>query len=125
MMVSQADMQGAEAGWIVIGHIDQIPVRGARCVKTPLGKFAVFRTADGAVFALENRCPHKQASLADGIVHGHAVTCPMHNWVISLETGAAQGADEGQVLTLPVRNVGGTLLLHLGAAASALQVAAE
>lgn len=125
MMVSQADMQGAEAGWIVIGHIDQIPVRGARCVKTPLGKFAMFRTADGAVFALENRCPHKQASLADGIVHGHAVTCPMHNWVISLETGAAQGADEGQVLTLPVRNEGGTLLLHLGAAASALQVAAE
>ncbi len=125
MMVSQADMQGAEAGWIAIGHIDQIPVRGARCVKTPLGKFAVFRTADGAVFALENRCPHKQASLADGIVHGHAVTCPMHNWVISLETGAAQGADEGQVLTLPVRNEGGTLLLHLGAAASALQVAAE
>lgn len=125
MMVSQADMQGAEAGWIVIGHIDQIPVRGARCVKTPLGKFAVFRTADGAVFALENRCPHKQASLADGIVHGHAVTCPMHNWVISLETGAAQGADEGQVLTLPVRNEGGTLLLHMGAAAGAFQVAAE
>ena len=26
-----------------------------------------------------------------GIVHGHSVTCPLHNWVISLETGERTG----------------------------------
>ena len=32
-----------------------------------------------------------------------AVTCPLHNWVIDLATGKAQGADEGCVRTIPVQ----------------------
>ena len=34
--------------WIAIGTIDEIPLRGARCVKTPQGKIGVFRTAENA-----------------------------------------------------------------------------
>jgi nitrite reductase (NADH) small subunit len=41
------------------------------------------------------------------------VTCPLHNWVISLETGKAQGADEGQARTFALRNDNGALLLDL------------
>lgn len=68
---------------------------------------------DDHVFAIRNKCPHKGGPLTEGIVHGHSVTCPLHNWVISLETGEAQGADEGAVETITVR-VEGTriLLLH-------------
>ena len=51
------------------------------------GDIAVFRTADDQVFALFDRCPHKGGPLSEGIVHGRSVTCPLHNWVISLETG--------------------------------------
>ena len=80
--------------WIAIGTIDDIPLRGARCVKTPQGKIGVFRTAENEVFAIEDHCPHKGGPLTQGIVHGKAVTCPLHNWVISLETGRALGADE-------------------------------
>ncbi len=75
--------------WIAIGTIDDIPLRGARCVKTPQGKIGVFRTADNEVFAIEDHCPHKGGPLTQGIVHGTSVTCPLHNWVISLETGKA------------------------------------
>jgi nitrite reductase/ring-hydroxylating ferredoxin subunit len=32
-------------------RVDDIPRRGARCVKTPAGRIAVFRTADDQVFA--------------------------------------------------------------------------
>ena len=39
------------------------------------------------------------------------MTCPLHNWVISLETGEAQGADEGQVATYPARVEDGRILL--------------
>lgn len=99
--------------WIAIGHIDDIPPRGARCLKTPEGRIAVFRTAEGDVFAMEDRCPHKAGPLSEGIVHGRAVTCPLHNWVISLETGAALGADEGSVRTFPIRNEGGALSIAL------------
>jgi nitrite reductase (NADH) small subunit len=100
--------------WIAIGSIDDIPARGARCVNTPQGKIGVFRTADGRVFALEDQCPHKAGPLSQGIVHGASVTCPLHNWVISLETGQAEGADEGAVRIIPVKVEGGRLFIALG-----------
>ena len=101
--------------WIAIGSVEDIPMRGARCVNTPQGRIAVFRTADDKVFAIEDQCPHKQGPLSQGIVHGNAVTCPLHNWVISLETGKAQGADEGAVRTIPVKIEGNRLLISLEA----------
>ena len=89
--------------WLDIGPIDDIPARGARCVMTPQGRIGVFRTHDDRIYAIEDHCPHKGGPLTQGIVHGAAVTCPLHNWVISLETGKALGADEGAVKTVPVR----------------------
>ena len=101
--------------WVEVGSIDDIPMRGARCVNTPEGRIAVFRTAEGQVFAIEDHCPHKGGPLSQGIVHGTAVTCPLHNWVISLETGKALGADEGAVRTVPARVEGERLFIALGA----------
>ena len=100
--------------WTSIGTINDIPRRGARCVATPLGKIAVFRTADDKVYAIDDHCPHKAGPLSQGIVHDAAVTCPLHNWVISLETGKALGADEGAVRTIPVRLDGENLFIALG-----------
>lgn len=85
--------------WIEVCALTDIPRRGARVMKTPLGCVALFRTQDDAVFALDDTCPHKQGPLAQGIVHGRSVTCPLHNWVIDLATGEAQGADEGKTRT--------------------------
>ena len=101
------------SNWIDIAALDDVPKRGARMVKTAHGCVAVFRTGADEVFALDNACPHKKGPLAEGIVHGRAVTCPLHNWVISLETGQAQGADEGQVATYPARVEGGRILLDV------------
>ncbi|MHC0052653.1 nitrite reductase small subunit NirD [Actibacterium sp. D379-3] len=97
--------------WIDIGALNDIPERGARIVKTTHGCVAVFRTAAAEVFATSDRCPHKGGPLSEGIVHGTSVTCPLHNWVFSLETGAAQGADEGQIDTFPARVENGRILL--------------
>ncbi|WP_411034245.1 nitrite reductase small subunit NirD [Shinella sp. BYT-45] len=102
-----------DGNWIAIGSIADIPLRGARCVKTPQGRIAVFRTAEGEVFAIEDRCPHRGGPLSQGIVHGRAVTCPLHNWVISLESGKALGADEGAVRTVALRNEDGALFIAL------------
>ena len=97
--------------WIDVGALASIPPRGARVVKSPLGCIAVFRTASDEAFALEDRCPHKGGPLSQGIVHGGAVTCPLHNWVIDLATGVAKGADEGAARTIPVKIEGGRILL--------------
>ena len=100
-----------DKSWIDIGAISAVPLRGARLVRTPKGCIAVFRTADNEAFALEDRCPHKDGPLSQGIVHGRSVTCPLHSWVINLETGAAEGADKGQVVTVRLKVEAGRILL--------------
>ena len=50
-------------------------------------------------------------------MHGRRVTCPLHNMVFDLETGAAQGADEGRIETFPVRIEAGRILLDVTALA--------
>jgi nitrite reductase (NADH) small subunit len=109
------------ANWIEIGAVTDIPLRGARCINTPSGKIAVFRTAENQVFAVENRCPHKGGPLSEGIVHGTSVTCPLHNWVFDLESGQALGADEGEVRTYAIDVVEGRIFM----AEQAVMAAAE
>lgn len=103
--------------FIDIGALDDIPVQGARKVKTPTGCVGLFRTASGQVHALANACPHKGGPLTEGIVHDGFVTCPLHNMVLSLSTGEAQGADVGKVATYPVKVVEGRVLLSITASA--------
>lgn len=96
--------------WIDVGSIEDVPLRGARLVKTPVGCIALFRTDETEVFAASNSCPHKGGPLSEGIIHGQKVTCPLHNWVFDLNTGAALGED-GQIETFPVRVEAGRILL--------------
>ena len=91
--------------------MDDIPPQGARVVTTAEGDVAVFRTAGDEVFALRDRCPHRGGPLSQGIVFGRRVACPLHNWVIALDTGEAQGADDGQTRRWPVRVVEDRILL--------------
>jgi nitrite reductase (NADH) small subunit len=109
----------AGAGWVEICGLEDIPRQGARVVAAPRGDVAVFRTLDDAVFALDDRCPHKGGRLSQGIVHGHSVTCPLHNWVIGLESGEAAEPDEGCTHGVPVRVQEGRVLLSLAVLAAA------
>jgi len=98
--------------WLDIGWVDEIPVRGSRTVQVTGGDdIAVFRTGDGRVYALADRCPHKGGRLSQGIVHGGAVACPLHNWRIALDTGEALGEDKGCTPVIPVKVSGGRVLL--------------
>lgn len=97
--------------WVDIGALDDIPVRGARKLKTSLGCVAIFRTDEETVYATSNTCPHKGGPLVEGIVHGAKVTCPLHNWVFDLGTGEAQGADEGRIETYPAKVEDGRILI--------------
>ena len=106
--------------WIDVGAASDVPERGARVVRIGAGDIAVFKTAEGTLFALRDRCPHLGGPLSQGIVHGRSVTCPLHNWVISLDTGEAQGADTGCAGSIPLQVKDGRILL----ASSALRLLA-
>jgi nitrite reductase (NADH) small subunit len=71
----------------------------------------LFRAADDQVFALLDRCPHKGGPLSQGIVFGHSVACPLHNWSIGLADGCAQAPDVGCTIPFAVRVEAGEVAL--------------
>jgi len=83
------------SNWQEITTLDEIPVLGSRVVETDSVNIAIFRGTNDNVFAIKDECPHKKGPLSQGIMHGDSVTCPLHNWKISLTSGEALGADEG------------------------------
>ena len=101
--------------WTLVCQLDDIPVLGARRVARPKGmEVALFRSEDGQVFALLDRCPHKGGPLSQGIVAGHGVACPMHNWTISLDSGEARAPDHGCAPRFAVKLEGGEVFLDAG-----------
>ncbi len=103
--------------WLQIGNMEDIPRQGSRVVQTSSGEVALFRTVDDHVFALNNKCPHKGGPLSQGIVHGKRVTCPLHNWVIDLESGVAVAPDQGCAHRHEVRVAQGVVFLDVKAGA--------
>ena len=99
--------------WKEVASLEEIPRLGSRVVEIEDGSIAVFRTSDDQVFAVRDACPHKQGPLSQGIVAGHTLTCPLHNWKIDLDSGEALGPDEGCTNTYPARVEEGVVYIRL------------
>ena len=98
--------------WQFICLAEDIPLKGSRLVHRSEGPdIALFRTGDGEVFALLDRCPHKGGPLSQGIVFGRHVACPLHNWAISLEDGQARAPDAGCTVKFAAQVAGGRVML--------------
>ena len=95
---------------INLGSIDKIALGHSRCYLVAGEEIAVFRQRDGRIFATQNRCPHKQGPLSEGVAGGGKVICPLHSHKFELATGKGSEPDEC-VKTYPVREVNGEILL--------------
>jgi nitrite reductase (NADH) small subunit len=67
----------------------------------------------GRFLAVNNRCPHRGGPLAEGIISGTTVVCPLHAWKIDLETGEIANPQSlvACVSTFPTRISGGIVEL--------------
>ena len=90
--------------WFRVAPVGAIPEKEGRRVQYGQHVAALFNLGE-EYLAVENQCPHKGGPLADGIVAGKNVFCPLHNWKISLENGCALSGGSGQVKTFPVKVV--------------------
>ncbi|HSD15962.1 MAG TPA: nitrite reductase small subunit NirD [Thermomonas sp.] len=109
-------MAGIEA-WVRICLVDDIPLLGARVLQREDGDdIALFRPAAGRVLALADRCPHKGGPLSQGIVSGDSVTCPLHGWIIGLDSGQACAPDVGCARKYPAQLRDGEVWLWLAQA---------
>jgi nitrite reductase (NADH) small subunit len=100
---------------INLGTVEKIPLGQGRCFNVSGQEIAVFRQRDGTLFATQNACPHRQGPLAEGIVGGGKVICPLHAHKFDLATGTGSEPSEC-VKTYAVSQVNGDILLQVGPA---------
>jgi len=97
---------------INLGSLSRIPVGQGRCYVVGAEEIAVFRQRDGRLFATQNRCPHRQGPLSEGVIGGGHVICPLHAHRFNLKDGA--GAEPGEcVKVYGVEELRGEILLSL------------
>jgi nitrite reductase (NADH) small subunit len=97
---------------ISLGSVSRIPVGQGRCYVAGTDEIAVFRQRDGRLFATQNRCPHRQGPLAEGVLGGCRIICPLHAHRFDLDTGS--GSEPAESLRVYcVQEIGGNILLSL------------
>lgn len=96
--------------------LDDLPVGLGRPFVVEGRAVAVFRARDGKVFATANACPHKNGPLADGMLVGHQVVCPLHAFRFAAGTGECDQPNVCPVATFPVEVEGAAVFLTLPAA---------
>ncbi|MDT5303819.1 MAG: nitrite reductase small subunit [Mycobacterium sp.] len=94
----------------VIGTLEEIPIGEGRAFAVDGTQVAVYRLRDGSLRALAAVCPHRGGPLADGLMDGRVVVCPLHGHTYDLTTGTELGgshavcaytatvADDGTIL---------------------------
>ena len=88
--------------WYQIAKTQQVSKRHGRVGRAGDLKVAVFQ-AEGHYYAMDDRCPHANASLGLGEVRGLVVSCRRHKWLFNLETGACVTNPDFEARTHPTR----------------------
>ena len=87
---------------LTVTSIEAIPPGEGRTFEVAGERLAVFHTRAGEVFATQAECPHKGGPLADGLVGGTTLICPLHTWKFDLRTGGVLLGSCG-IKTYPAR----------------------
>jgi nitrite reductase (NADH) small subunit len=78
-----------------LGPIGRIPLGEGREYQVAGELIAVVRERQGRLYAVQAQCPHRAGPLADGIIGGGKVICPLHAFKFDLVTGQALGHELG------------------------------
>jgi Na+-transporting NADH:ubiquinone oxidoreductase subunit F len=106
-------------GWLDVCASDVLRREDVVRVDYSRHTFAVYRAADGLVYATDGMCTHGNTHLADGMVSGTIVECPKHNGRFDVVSGEPRRLPVCRALpTYEAKEVGGRILLKvsLGAA---------
>ena len=104
-----------ELRFVTVCELGELPVGLGRAFRLGDHSVAVFRTRTGKVFAVANSCPHKGGPLADGMLAGEQVVCPMHAFRFDPDNGACDQPGVCAVATYPVEGTDG--FVRIGVAA--------
>jgi NAD(P)H-dependent nitrite reductase small subunit len=98
--------------FIKVARLSDLHERQGKFVRVEDDEIALFKI-DGRFFAINNVCAHQHISaLHQGELNGLNVTCPMHGWTYSLETGKAISGS-GCVQVYPVKVIGENVFVEI------------
>jgi nitrite reductase (NADH) small subunit len=83
-------------------RLDDLPVGLGRSFRVGDQLVAVFKSRAGRVFAVDGVCPHKGGPLADGMLLGESVVCPLHAYRFDGATGECDQPGVCSIATYPV-----------------------
>ncbi len=95
-----------------LGKVGDIPLGQGICYIVKGTEIAVFRSREKKLFAVENKCPHRQGPLSEGVIGSGKVICPLHGHKFDLTTG--QGTEKGEcVRTFEIWEERGEIVLNI------------
>jgi nitrite reductase (NADH) small subunit len=100
-------------GEVCVGRVDAIPPGEGRRFVIAGEAIAVFRTRDEALYAVQDRCPHRGGPLSEGLVGGGQVVCPYHAYRFELASGECVNDPGCSIRSFPVRAEEGWVLLEV------------
>ena len=108
------DEQDGGAIWQQVATLSELPDGEGHFVELGGQELALFREGD-EVRCLEDSCPHRGGSLADGRIDRGAVACPWHSWRYRLSDGHCESLPTSEpAKCYPVRVEGDEVFVQLG-----------
>lgn len=78
------------AEFVKVAELDQLPEGSTLGVEMPDGLKICLVNSDGAIYAIADRCTHRDFPMSNGAVHGGAtIECAWHGARFDLESGRA------------------------------------
>jgi len=99
--------------FVTVCELDDIPIGLGRAFRIGEDSIAIFRTRSGCVFAVANSCPHKGGPLADGMLAGEQIVCPMHSFRFDSSNGECDQPGICAIATYPVEVVDGSIRVRI------------
>ncbi len=96
---------------VLVTSVDQIPVGEGRTFLVEGRQVAIFHTHDGAIHATQAHCPHLNGPLADGLLGGTTVVCPLHDRTYDLKTGCGLTHEHMSIEVYPTRVADGRIFV--------------
>jgi nitrite reductase/ring-hydroxylating ferredoxin subunit len=68
---------------------------------------------DGELHAIENVCPHRGGPVGEGMLDGHILTCPWHDWSFDIRSGQNTMNPAAVIRTYPCRAEGDQVVVEI------------
>jgi len=96
-----------------VAKVSEVPNFGKKVVEIS-GRQILLINVKGAIYAVENECPHQGSPLNAAVVKDGYIACPRHGYRFNLTDGICAEHPEFVLATFPVQLSGDEITVDLG-----------